>query len=330
MKKNLQIAAAAVFLVTFLFILYQWTMPQKRLRTIIIADGSSIGGAPFYVAVEKDFFREEGLEAIFDRYHYGKPAVNALLEEGADFATAAETPFVHLVLEGKSPVLLATLSKADNYHVLLSLPEAGIKKVSDLRGKRIGTPAKTSGEYFLYQLLNVHGMERNEVHIIDLEPGKMSEALSSKQVDAVSIWADMAGEIQKKVNVPLSSLNEKGVLNLYWNLYTRRDYLEENPELMEKVLRAVQKGSAWCDSHTRACQRIVANYSKLDLPVVRELWGSHEIELGLHQALVILCEGQARWYLARGKRGGPVPNFLNYLNMEALKKVNPGNITVIE
>ncbi len=59
-------------------------------------------------------------------------------------------------------------------------------------------------------------------------------------------------------------------------------------------------------------------------------WPSQEFAVILPQAMLIAFEDQARWRIKRGLTDATeVPNYLNYIYMDALEEVKPEAVSII-
>ena len=57
-----------------------------------------------------------------------------------------------------------------------------------MRGKRIGTVAGTSSQYFLASWLLFHNLQADSVTVVALAPEHLASALQRGELDAVAIW----------------------------------------------------------------------------------------------------------------------------------------------
>lgn len=142
----------------------------------------------FYVAQEKGYFREEGLEVVVAPTMYGKLALDELIAGKADFALCGETPVMFAVLRGENIFVVADLMNSVKDEAIVARKDRGIVSPPDLKGRTVGLSAGTVAEYFLDIFLTVHAVPRTSVRVVHLDPDEMGDALRVGKVDAVAIW----------------------------------------------------------------------------------------------------------------------------------------------
>lgn len=200
--------------------------------------------APFYVAVNKGYFAEEGIEVEFD-YSFETDGVALVGANELQFAIvsgeqvllgrAQGLPLVY-VLEWFQRFPIAVISKAS----------AGINKPADLIGRDVGLPGFFGASYVGYAgLLAAAGLQQADVNANDIGFNQV-ESLLTEQSEAVIGYANnepvqltMRGE---EVNVIYVADYIDMVAN---GLVTNEVTIEEHPELVEGFVRATLRGLAY-------------------------------------------------------------------------------------
>ena len=99
------------------------------------------------IARELDLFSRVGLDVtVKDEYSSGTGAraLEGLLAGNVDVATSvAETALVFKSFERQDFSIIASNGSSDNDAKIVARKDRGVTKLSDLRGKRIGTPKGT-------------------------------------------------------------------------------------------------------------------------------------------------------------------------------------------
>ncbi|GHT04752.1 hypothetical protein FACS1894139_07430 [Planctomycetales bacterium] len=157
---------------------------------IVVGHLPVTGHAKFFVAKEKGFFAEEGLDVElleFANSADGLAAVRAgKLDVGA-FGTLA--PLVHIA-QGADLHILGGVMGEDAFLVTKSARAGEVKNVADLKGKKIATVRLASGDAVLRGALNRNGISwKTDVELSELKnPPAVIEAVKNGQVDVGVIW----------------------------------------------------------------------------------------------------------------------------------------------
>jgi NitT/TauT family transport system substrate-binding protein len=74
---------------------------------------------------------------------------------------------------------------------------------------------------------------------------------------------------------------------------------------------------------------IVAQRLKMDGEVLTATWGYFQFKLFLDQSILLSLEDGARWAIRNKLTDATkIPNYLDYVYMDALKEVNPSAVTI--
>src|SRR2546425_5638035 len=107
--------------------------PSVKLGTAVLGDYALAG--PFIVAVEKGFFRTEGLNVEFVPFKGGPPLVNAVIAGDVLLGAAGSTDILVFREAGRPLKMVATHTEG-NHFTLNVAPEVG--GAAELKGKAIG------------------------------------------------------------------------------------------------------------------------------------------------------------------------------------------------
>ena len=147
--------------------------------------------APLFIALEKGFFEEEGLDAKAKWFEAAQPI--SVATAGGDVqvgATGITASLYNMVASGEKLVIVADKGREQEGYsssALLVPNDSTVATIEDLKGKKIGiTQTGSTYHYMVGRLLEVHGLTTDDVELVPLNsiPGLM-ETLESKQVDAI-------------------------------------------------------------------------------------------------------------------------------------------------
>ncbi|MGC2061422.1 MAG: NrtA/SsuA/CpmA family ABC transporter substrate-binding protein [Thermodesulfovibrionales bacterium] len=301
--------------------------PPER---ITIAYSTASNAVLVYIAFAKGYFAEEGLEATLQPHAFGKLALNAVIAKKADMATVGDTPIVFAVMNGEKITTLAVIQTSDKNEAIVARQDRGITKPADLNDKSIGVPFGTTADFFVYSFLLAHGIEKKQVRLIDMKPDEMAGALDSGRVDAVSTFNPTIKQLQK-------GLGTRGIVFFGESLYTEtfcvtagQEYVKKNPEAIKKVLRALIRAETFVKLHDEEAKRLVAEFIKIDMAVLDEIWDIFRFRVTLDQALLVDFEEQTRWALKnRLTARTDMPNYLDYIYTDGLYAVKPVAVRIV-
>lgn len=147
--------------------------------------------APIFIALEKGFFEEEGIEATVEWFEAAQPIAVATASGSVDVgATGITASLYNMIAGGEKLYIVADKGREQPGYSLSALlvhADSPIDSIEDLKGKKIGiTQTGSTFHYMAGRLLEKYGMSLADVEIVPLgKVGAMMETLQSKQVDAV-------------------------------------------------------------------------------------------------------------------------------------------------
>lgn len=230
--------------------------------------------APFYVAMEKGYYLQAGLDIEFD-YRFET--------DGVALVGANELPFA--VVSGEQ-VLLARAQQLPvvyvmawwhNYPVgVVAKAGTGINSPEDLKGKKIGTPVLFGASYVgLRSLMNAGGVKESDV-TLDTIGYNQVEALMTGQEEAVVIYTNNEPIQLKAKDFPIEMLRVEDYVELASNgLITNEKTIAERPELVRAMVQASIKGIADTiadpDAAYEICKKYVDGLSQADQTIQKEI-----------------------------------------------------------
>ncbi len=283
-----------------------------------------------HIAFAKSYYAQEGLEAIPQPYSFDKLALQAVLDGKADIATLADTPFMLAIMNGQDIAVIASIQSTSKNEAVFALKSRGIVKLSDLKGKKIGVTPGTAGDFFLDAFLLYNNLSRKEIKVVELTPEKMPVALRSGLVDAVVTWNPTLWHLQKEWGTKATVFFEENIYKELFCLVTTKNYAQNNPQAIKKLLRALLKAEDFAYEQPEEAQSAVTDFIKLDKAIISDLWGIFNLRVNLTQELIVSLEDQTRWALKyKLTKQRRMPNYIDYIYFDGLKAIKPDRVKII-
>jgi len=230
--------------------------------------------APFYVAVEKGYFKDAGIEIEFD-YKFET--------DGVALVGAGELPFA--VVSGEQ-VLLARAQELPVTYVaawyqqypvsVVAKSEAGVLIPQDLKGRKIGLPGLFGANYVgLRALLNAGKLTENDVTLDSIGFNQVELMAAGQQDIIVGYTANEPIQLKAR-GIAVTEIRVADYAQLAANgLLASEKMIAENPDLVRAFVDAFLKGLQYTiDNPNEAftlSEAYIPNFADLDIDVQKQV-----------------------------------------------------------
>ena len=208
--------------------------------------------APFFVALDKGYYKAEGLDVTIDTGNGSTEAINRAASGAYQFVFGDINTLVRFRDNpaNKKLKMVAMIYNAPPF-AIVSLKKGGVNKPKDLEGKTLGAPA-ADGAYAQWPaFVKKNGIDASKVKIENVGFPVREPMLVEGKVDAItgfsfSSYMNLRGRgiAQDDINVML--MRNLG-LELYGNgIIVDAEYAAKNPKIVQGFVRATLKG--WQDT----------------------------------------------------------------------------------
>lgn len=234
---------------------------------------------------------------------WGKASDLASLDSAgqADIALNSETQ----ALRGSAgnPDLRFIFTVAECPYRIVARRSAGIARLADLRGKRVGTQLESSAEFFLDAMLRSVGLTAEDVVRVpfmartEAPISLLPEALKSGRIDAVALWEPQVQKAKVAIGADAIEFRDPAVYTEKFNLCTRQANLED-PAMRARIVaftRALITAAQRLKVEPEIGWRLVAKAAELDIETVRGSWPCFNYPGTLAADLLHIFERQEPW-----------------------------------
>lgn len=293
---------------------------------ITIAAPVGPADGPLYVAYEKGYLSEEGLNATIVPFTSGRLALDALLTGNAQVAMVAETPLALAAFQNQKFLIVATI--AESPHKLVVKKRIGVPQ--GLKGKKVSTLAGSAGEFWMYSFLKANGLSASDVKAISLQPTDMVLALTRGDIDAFFSWEPYPYLAKKELKDEVAVYSSKGIYAQTFNVVVMQDFSKDNSKTIERLIKALIKAEKFMQENKAESVKIVAKNSKMDENVLNGIWDDHKFAIMLDQSLLAYLREQGNWAKSSGivPANSETPDYRAFIQTEPLDRLNPARVTI--
>ena len=241
-----------------------------------------------YVAIEKGYYAEEGLQVNIRFPSNANDAISLVAAGRADVGLYYQQDVIQARANQAVPVKSIAAVVQAPLNIVLSLAEKDITSPTDLVGKTIGYAGTELSEALIRSIMEHAGADYSDVTMIDVGFDLMS-SMTTGNVDA-TIGCLVNHEVpqmeEEGFSVNWFDLDDYGVPTYYEGVFLANDKMIENePEVLAAFLRASAKGFADMKADPEeALSILLANQSAENFPL------SETVERKSMQVLLPLME----------------------------------------
>jgi len=260
-----------------------WALEKVTLRLDWVFGSEH---APIFLARDKGFFRDEGIDVDVLAGEGSTVTVKLVGNGNADFGYAAADQAMMAYAKGLPVVATAVILQKNPVAVIF--PQAsGIKTLQDLYGKTLGVPTLSVAEKQWRYVEKLNHIEDSKIHQVSLGTG-IATMIEAKEVDAAVAFFFNDGLKVVSDGTPMGwiLLSDVGLPIYSTSLIVSEDIINKNPDLVHRFTRAFVKGWTYSLSHQdEALQTFLKDnptvdpkYSALKFPEVLKLTQTPDTE----------------------------------------------------
>ena len=222
--------------------------------------------APYYVAMDKGWFAEEGIE------------VNVILGQGSGYTVQALESGKAEIGISDAPVPIKMRAEGAKIRIVGILfdkhpncmyfwKDSGITKPQDVAGKTVAVPAADGHKVMWPAFARLIGVDAASVKFVNIEPAAKVAALASKNADVV--FELYTGKPFMEKAIPPAQLGyfiwaDYGFNAYAHSLIARDEVIKNNPELVRKFLKAAYRGWDYTLKNPKEAISILAKHHPIN------------------------------------------------------------------
>jgi NitT/TauT family transport system substrate-binding protein len=223
--------------------------------------------APLFVALDKGYYAAEGLDVDLAEGS-GAETVVKMIGAGTDnIGYGPATVIAEAVSQGL-PVEVIAVYQPSVPIGLVSFPDVPLATPKDLEGRKLGTVLGETFGNMLAPFAKLNRVDLSKVTVVRMNNAARNAQFLLRKLDVASVYLNNEKPLfEKKAGVKLNTMKiaDFGLKLLGASFFVNRNFAEQNPQALRKLLRATARGYLDAKNDVTGAAAIMDKYMKVKL-----------------------------------------------------------------
>ncbi|MGE5772244.1 MAG: ABC transporter substrate-binding protein [Hyphomicrobiales bacterium] len=253
------------------------TPAQQAPLAITLFGQPSVNNDAIWMAFEKGFYKEEGLDVTYRLFPSGTTAFQAFQTGQGDIVMTGDLPSVQYFFNSKQNYrTIAVIERDAKGYVVVAGND--IKKPQDLVGKTVATRVGSTGSWFISEYLTKNKVDPKTVTVKNLDTQVLPAALCGGEIAAFFIWQPVGSRTLEICPDKAHYLSDAtGYIQGYLVAGARPDWLAtpQGKEIAIRWLRATMKGRDVAEKDFKSVAAYAAAKLSLSEKATKDQWDTN-------------------------------------------------------
>jgi ABC-type nitrate/sulfonate/bicarbonate transport system substrate-binding protein len=239
-----------IALAGFCALLVGSVMPTAAQQTTMIGvsyQPALYWSLPYYIASQKGWWKEVGLDPQFSTFPSGAPQMAAAGSKSWDVGGTGSAPATLGAQRFDILTIGITNDESTGNAVMARKDEADAirKNPASLKGKQLLLTTNSTGEYAALACLGKWGLGSNDMQIVNLNQQEIISAFATGTGALAGVWAPNIYTLEERTGAQLICSGTDVGVTIPGALVVRRAYAEQNPDKVAAYLGVYLRAIAW-------------------------------------------------------------------------------------
>jgi ABC-type nitrate/sulfonate/bicarbonate transport system substrate-binding protein len=288
----------------------------------------SVNNDSIWMAIEKGFYKAEGLDVTYRLFPSGTTAFQAFQTGQGDIVMTGDLPSVQYFFRAKGDYrTIAVIERDAKGYVAVAGND--IKTPKDLVGKTVATRVGSTGSWFISEYLTKNKVDPKTVTVKNLDTQVLPAALCGGEIAAFFIWQPVGSRTLEICPDKAHYLTDAtGYIQGYLVAGARPGWLatKEGKEIATRWLRATMKGRDVAAKDFKAVAEYAAKSLNLSEKATKDQWDTNIRPIALDKIYYDDFCSLSRWAQNEKATDGKI-DYNTLTSGEALKSIDPKLVT---
>lgn len=227
--------------------------------------------APWYVALAKGYYKQEGLNVSIAPARGTADSIRALESGVVDVGFIDIPSLVAAGADSSTIRMVAVNYQVPPYSVFSLNPGANITRPQDMAGKEFSAGNASLIPRIHQAFMKQNGLDPSTLKIVNLDPASLVAALAARRIQSIGLFAMSETAIRRAVQdaeVKHMLLADHG-LDIYANgIGVKEDFLQKHPDVVRRFVRASLRGWKEALANPEEAAKLQVRYVKTLNPVI--------------------------------------------------------------
>ncbi len=232
--------------------------------------------APLYLGIEQGLFEEEGLTIDAQAAQTGAAVTAAVVSGEAQIGSSAVVPQLLAVAQGlplravaaSGATAAPTDDEPNGNFVVLVGSDSDIETAEGLNGTTIAVNALQAAiELAVRAAADREGADSSTFEFVAIPFPEMSAALAAGRVDAIAVvepfFQAAVSQGHRPVLIAYPYDPDSGLEFALGAFFTSAEYAEQNPDVVERFIRAMRKANEYAQEHPDEARAIMPTFTRI-------------------------------------------------------------------
>lgn len=210
---------------------------------------------------------EQGIGVKWIEFPFGPPLLEAINVGSIDVGTVGESPPIFAQAAGADLVYIGHEPPAPTAEALIVPKDSPLRRVGELKGKKVAVAKGSNANYLLVKLLEQAGLNFSDIGVVYLPPADARAAFESGRVEAWAIWDPFLAAAEHQLNARILA-DGTGVVDNHQFYLASRAFADRHPDIVRLLIEEIARTDQWGQQNLKEVTELLAPQLGIEPPIV--------------------------------------------------------------